>query len=593
MTSSRQTPEDRGFEAMAPLLSRQEFIGGVLASAALSLGCRGGASAGSAPVAPPSPVPAQPSEAAYSFAVMADSQWLGDDDGDNPETVAVGIINQLNAEFIRRRVKFVLQVGDLTVTGTQRGLNIRAAYVQALYNAGIGYFPLRGNHEPTAAAAQAFTHVFPQTQSGLHNATPADSILETDDDDRTDPVARTGTPFQLGSNFTSPEGLQGLSYAFDFNNTRFVLLDQYTPADGGPNPFSAQQDWLSQTLAGRPAGSHAIVFSHQGIICPYQPDSLFGTAPQSTFESMFAIQDAFIESLHDNGVRYHVFGHDHFHERSRSTTSNGSGKSVTEVFCSPSANWLYTPKSTAQWYDPTSFPAFQRSVHSQDLNHIGYYIYTVDGPNVTVDYYGAEVPSTFSASGNWGSGSYTVDQTPTLAFTRRETFGYGQAGKETLIGQGASYTSVEDSFGGLAARILGGTNADQGTDYNGLPTAKAVNTGWHLGSPRLLSPVLSLWGLAPLGAGGQTDPFALALPFDPSLAGSGVLANGWLGLATPIDGVWGHAVDRNQGGIKAFIRGPWDPAYGLGTCGFDPATSTAWAVVNHEGPFTVAPLALG
>jgi hypothetical protein len=51
---------------------------------------------------------------------MADSQWLGDDDGDNPESVSVGIINQLNAEFIKRQVKFVVQVGDLTCLGTQR-----------------------------------------------------------------------------------------------------------------------------------------------------------------------------------------------------------------------------------------------------------------------------------------------------------------------------------------------------------------------------------------------------------------------------------------------------------------------------------------
>ncbi len=554
-------------------------------------GCGGSNSSAAASAAYPAKITATDSGTSWSFAVMADSQWLGADDGDNPESVSVGIINLLNAEFIKHKVKFVVEVGDLTDSGTQRALNIRATYVQALYNAGIGYFPLRGNHEPTAEDASAFVHAFPQTRTGMNNATPADSFVTTDDDDETKPVARTGAPFQLGSNFSSPNSrLQGLSYSFDYNNTRFVLLDQYTPFDGGSNSIASQQGWLSSTLSTRPAGSHAFVFSHQGLICPYQPDSLFGTYPSASFESMFAVQDAFISSLHDNGVRYHIFGHDHFHERSVVTTSDGSGKNVTEIFSAPSSNELFVPRGSRQWYDPALFPDFRRSVNSQDVNHIGYYIYTVDGPNVTVDYYGAEVPSVYSASDNWGSGGYQLNQTPVLTFTRRETFGYGQAGKEFLIPQGGAYSTVVDSFSGTTARILGGVNADQGPDYNGLPTSKAVNTGWQVGPKGLLSPVLNIWGMALPGSDGKTDTYAVSIQYNPDLAGNDVIANGWLALATPVNGVWANAVDRNTGGTRKFIRGPWVSAYGLGTYGFDPATNTAWAVINYNAAFAVAPL---
>jgi hypothetical protein len=368
------------------------------------------------------------------------------------------------------------------------------------------------------------------------------------------------------------------------------MLDQYTPFDGGSNSIVSQQDWLDNTLSSRTAGSHALVFSHQGIICPYQPDSLFGTYPSASFESLFADQDVFISTLHDNGVRYHIFGHDHFHERNVSTTSDGSGKQITQIFCAPSANELFTPKATQQWYDPAQFPDFQRSISSQEVNNVGYYIYTVDGSNVTVDYYGAEVPSTYVHSGSYGNWIYLVETTPNLAFSRRETFGHGLAGKELQIPQGRSYNAVTDKFNGMTASILGGVNAAQGRDYNGLPTTRTVATGWQAGPQGFLSPLLSLWGMELLGSGGLTDTFAISLQYIPDLAAKGVIENGWLALATPLNGVWSNAVDRNTGGTKQFIRGPWTPAYELGTYGFDPNTSTAWAVINYNASFAVVPL---
>jgi len=48
----------------------------------------------------------------WKFGVMSDTQWTVPDDGRNPNTVAVGIIDQLNQQFIDKEVKFVIQVGD-------------------------------------------------------------------------------------------------------------------------------------------------------------------------------------------------------------------------------------------------------------------------------------------------------------------------------------------------------------------------------------------------------------------------------------------------------------------------------------------------
>src|SRR5271157_463367 len=85
----------------------------------------------------------------WKFGVMSDTQWKigvpdpvncpkGDTkncDGKNPNSVAVGIINELNKEFIRHKVKFVIHTGDITDKGDALALDTTATSMQALYNA--------------------------------------------------------------------------------------------------------------------------------------------------------------------------------------------------------------------------------------------------------------------------------------------------------------------------------------------------------------------------------------------------------------------------------------------------------------------------
>ena len=98
---------------------------------------------------------------AWSFGIMGDTQWQKDD-GKNPNSVAVDIINQVNQAMIAHGVKFVIAVGDITDNGSKIALDTRATYAQTLYNAGIGFYPLRGNHEATSAAAAEFRRIFPR-----------------------------------------------------------------------------------------------------------------------------------------------------------------------------------------------------------------------------------------------------------------------------------------------------------------------------------------------------------------------------------------------------------------------------------------------
>ncbi len=96
---------------------------------------------------------------AWKFAVISDTQGIGADDDYTPNTVAVAIVKALNQRFIAHGVKFVVQVGDLvdqtgsTASSVATTEDTRAALAQELYNAGIGFFPLRGNHDSATTSS--------------------------------------------------------------------------------------------------------------------------------------------------------------------------------------------------------------------------------------------------------------------------------------------------------------------------------------------------------------------------------------------------------------------------------------------------------
>jgi hypothetical protein len=228
---------------------------------------------------------------------------------------------------------------------------------------------------------------------------------------------------------------------------------------------------------------------------------------------------------------------------------------------------------------------------SYEANSVGYYIYTVAGPRVTVDYYACVVDSAFDAN-LFGNNTFTT--TPPLNFTRRETFGYALNGRQFIVPKGETYATIEDRFAATSARVLSGINRSPATDGADRPLVMEVNAGWAHRGRRVASDVLTLWGME-VGLGGEfTYPYTLAMSYRPEALGPTTLADGWFGLAAQDDaGNWVNAVDLNSTGEKDFVFGPWDPAYAaeLGTYGIDVASQTAWAVVNHNGDFAVAPFA--
>jgi hypothetical protein len=489
-------------------------------------------------------------------------------------------------------VKFVIQVGDLTEDGKDPDIATRALAAEPLYDAGIGFFPMRGNHETYANPAngygiQAVRENFPQTR-GLSNTFGA-------------------------KNFNSPTSvsadLDGMSYSFDYghhgNNARFVIIDNWVtpsknvaPGNGYNYGYSIddQQDWISSRLGKHTRSTeHAFVFSHQNLIGENHQDSIFA----GYTDANPAWQNAFFASLQNNDVEYYISGHDHIHQRSIITSPNGAFN-VEELICASNSSKFYTPKPLAdpKWY---SQKVRETSI-SQELYTVGYYIFTVDGPCVSVDYY-SDDHGNWKSDGTYPNGSGLPDTgiTPIFKFVKKETWGYCHNGKEFPVPQGAAYTTVQDSFGGTSAQILDGKNNSTAKDYTLRPFTKIVNTGWlgvdrwfekHTGDKSnpdldLASRIFTLSGMADLDSQ-QTHTYVLSLSYEHKWSHK-KLGEATLVLATRDEtGRWVNAVDMNFGGTRKFVPGPYASGYELGTYGFDADTRTAWAVINYNGDFAVA-----
>ena len=523
----------------------------------------------------------------WSFGVMGDTQWtLGtrtapvDPAGNNPNAVSVSILNQLNQQFIRHGVRFVIALGDLTNWGGEAAAGTRADAAADLYRHGIGFFPMRGNHETYGSNPAGFVPFlqknYPQTRG-------------------------QGDHLFGAANFSSPTSvsvdLDGISYSFDYGNARFVILDTMATMTRTNDdffktlylhygyPIGQQQDWISLRLKKRNQGrEHAFVLSHQPLMAANHFDSPFGGYTDASPDQ----QNAFFASLRNSGVRYYMSAHDHLYQRSIVASPDGKSK-VEQLIAAPASSKFYTPLApdVAGWKGQK----FRETLLSQELNNVGYYIYTVDGPRVTVDYY-SDARGNYKSDSNWPTGPvfeppFEKNVTPVFSFVKKETWGYGLNGKEFFISQGAPYTVVSDSFRGTAARILGGTNGSASVDASRRPLVRKVTTGWveRPGENKALkSDILSLWGMADLGAD-RTDTYTLSMTFKHNKN----LGDGSVGIATVgADGKWIRAVDANKGGEKKFVAGPYKAEYGLGTYGVDPRMKTAWAVINYTGDFAVA-----
>ncbi|MGA2226801.1 MAG: hypothetical protein ABSH41_20380, partial [Syntrophobacteraceae bacterium] len=244
--------------------------------------------------------------------------------------------------------------------------------------------------------------------------------------------------------------------------------------------------------------------------------------------------------------------------------------------------------------DPNWFSQKSRETSvSQELYTVGFYIFTVDGPLVTVDFYsddnGQWSSNASYPSGGSGAGTLT---TPIFDFVKKETWGYSLNGAEYLVNEGSGGTTTQFKFGKTTAQLFKSSSA---TDETGRSLNKAVDAYWahKPAQTGAISDVLTLLGVMDVGpvlGGAPSDTFTLSMSYDPSetLRREHINHGRMITLSTIGErGHWVNAVDENIGGTKNFVFGPWNASYPLGTYGVDPTTKTAWAVLNYNGDFAV------
>jgi hypothetical protein len=351
----------------------------------------------------------------WKFGVISDTQWTVGDDGYNPNTVAAWIIKQIDQEFIKQGVDLVIAVGDTVNEGETENIYTRALYAQDLYNAGIGFYPLRGNHEVTEAtiyphSAAAMQYAFPQIGTGVNNHTPNDittSLIPTNILANNPPADKKGHPFVVGTSFSEPRQVahneNSLSYAFRYKNATFMLLDQFDANSSYTNStIPEQMDWISKILSKRPDHTPAFVFAHKNILGQNHKDNMFGgniapanaaagkdpgdgdgmiislltPAEKDALDAKIDTENAFIACMEANYVPLVFSGHDHNHYFSAVTSPDGH-----------KVDQLITQSDSSKFYTPQAPYSANDIEMEQDLYRIGYYIVTVDGSNFTIDYY--------------------------------------------------------------------------------------------------------------------------------------------------------------------------------------------------------------
>jgi hypothetical protein len=321
------------------------------------------------------------------------------------------------------------------------------------------------------------------------------------------------------------------------------------------------------SVLGSDGHEHAFVVQHKNLLGQNHKDNAFGSSNDANPTQ----QNNFFKVLSDNGVRYNISGHDHMNHRAIVTSPDGSYK----------VRQLISQSSSTKFYSGATPYSSREQCISDEQNKIGYYIYTVEGPKITGEY--------------WATDPVSSDIPANPVWTLRDTFGYSLNGKQTTVERNGSYTGITDStanavsngetgYLGTSMSILAGTNAATGTASGSRAEVDDLNTGWTPKPATLASDVLTLWGMNNALGSGQTDTFTLSLSYDSAISHPM--------LVTRVGSDWVNAVNGNTGGTSNYAGDrPFNAVTDtLGSYGFDSATHTAWAVINHDSEFAVMSL---
>lgn len=293
-------------------------------------------------------------EQPWRFIVLCDSR--GSDNGINER-----ILGELVIEIKRQGVDFVLFPGDLVSGYSSTGpsqfeaqLNQWVDLMKPVYDAGIGVYVGRGNHE----LADLW-----YTSSG-YNADPNDNYARR----WLNVFGSDLYPAQkLPGN--GPAGEEYMTYSVTHKNVFVVCLDQYA---GIRHEFAhkVNQAWLDAQLAAN-TKPHIFVAGHE---------LAFRALPRECLDKYPADRDAFWTSLKNAGARTYLCGHDHFYDHARVDDGDGDpDNDIHQYTIGTAGAYLYTWSPP---YDGNNSDYIVEQVHH--AQRYGYVLVDVNDLNVTL-----------------------------------------------------------------------------------------------------------------------------------------------------------------------------------------------------------------
>jgi 3',5'-cyclic AMP phosphodiesterase CpdA len=289
----------------------------------------------------------------WTFLVTGDTRSSGND----ANGVNITILAELVNEIVKSNPDFILLTGDLvngynTQPELQSQLNTWLSTMMPVYDAGIGVYVVRGNHDlgdPPATTAwnNTFKGRFALPQNG-------------------------------------PKDHKNLTYSFSHKNAFVVALDQYIQTRRVP------QNWLDKQLA-KNKRPHIFIFGHEPA---------FKTQHTACLDDYPNHRDIFWASIEKAGARTYFCGHDHLYNHARIDDDGDPDNDIHQYIVGSGGATL---RDWSGKYDGlNSKYTVQNIYHAKQF---GYCLVEIDGLDVTITWFERTAPGLYQPKEAW---SYTA-----------------------------------------------------------------------------------------------------------------------------------------------------------------------------------------
>ncbi len=296
-------------------------------------------------------------------------------------------MGELVTEILSQGADFILFPGDLVSgyasigpAGFEAELWTWVDKMKPVYNAGIGVYVSRGNHELMDTWNRS---IWPDIDPYDNHTTRWLNVFGSD-----------LYPEQILPD-NGPESEKYMTYAVTHKNAFIVSLDQYAGINHD-TVHMVDQEWLDDQLAANTT-PHIFITGHEAAFRAMHTDCL---------DNQPAQRDAFWASIRNAGGRTYFTGHDHFYDHARIDDGDGNpDNDIHQYIIGTGGARPYT------WSPPYSGNNSYYTVEQLDhAENYGYVLVEVDGLNVTLTWMERHtnnlgIPGIYQPNGIW---SYAV-----------------------------------------------------------------------------------------------------------------------------------------------------------------------------------------